>query len=114
MQKEAFFLDTPCVTLREETEWIETVEAGWNTLVGADPGAIRRELVGEIDRPPKPSLYGDGNAAEAIVAALAGIERASSADPDTDPDGGRVETNGKRNGDRTDIGTDVPDPGNDD
>jgi UDP-N-acetylglucosamine 2-epimerase (non-hydrolysing) len=114
VQKEAFFLDTPCVTLREETEWIETVEAGWNTLVGADPGAIRRELVGEIDRPPKPSLYGDGNAAEAIVAALAGIERASSADPDTDPDGGRVETNGKRNGDRTDIGTDVPDPGNDD
>jgi UDP-N-acetylglucosamine 2-epimerase (non-hydrolysing) len=71
VQKEAFFLDTPCVTLREETEWVETVEAGWNSLVGTDPEAIRAALIGDRDRPPKPSLYGDGTAAEAIVAALA-------------------------------------------
>ena len=77
VQKEAFFLDTPCVTLREETEWVETVEAGWNTLVGADPEAIRAALTDERDRPPKPSLYGDGTAAEAIVAALAAALRES-------------------------------------
>jgi UDP-N-acetylglucosamine 2-epimerase (non-hydrolysing) len=83
VQKEAFFLDTPCVTLREETEWVETVEAGWNTLVGADPAAIERALTGECDRPPKPSLYGDGTAAEAIVAALAAAVRETGTDTGT-------------------------------
>lgn len=42
VQKEAFFFQVPCVTLREETEWVETVEAGWNTLVGCDPNRIVR------------------------------------------------------------------------
>ena len=67
VQKEAFYLDTPCVTLREETEWVETVDAGWNTLVGADPGAIGRELRRPFDPDAKPSLYGDGNAAERVA-----------------------------------------------
>jgi len=67
VQKEAFFLDTPCVTMREETEWRETVAAGWNTLVGADGDAIRRALA-SADRPAdKPRPYGDGTAAAAIV-----------------------------------------------
>ena len=67
VQKEAFFLDTPCVTLREETEWVETIDAGWNTLVGADGEAIRRELTAPVSLPEKPELYGDGDAAERMV-----------------------------------------------
>lgn len=70
MQKEAYFLGVPCVTLRDETEWVETVESGWNILAGADEDAIvaaaaEREMPAE--RPP---VYGDGYAAEAIVACL--------------------------------------------
>jgi UDP-N-acetylglucosamine 2-epimerase (non-hydrolysing) len=70
VQKEAFYLDTRCVTLRDETEWVETVESGWNELVGADADAIRAALRRTGDLPPKPSLYGDGRAAERIVDAV--------------------------------------------
>jgi UDP-N-acetylglucosamine 2-epimerase (non-hydrolysing) len=70
VQKEAFYLDTPCVTLRDETEWVETVDCGWNVLVGADRAAIERELVREFDPPTKPSLYGDGTAATEITAVI--------------------------------------------
>ncbi|USZ68099.1 UDP-N-acetylglucosamine 2-epimerase (non-hydrolyzing) [Halorussus salilacus] len=70
VQKEAFFLDTPCVTMREETEWRETVEAGWNTLVGADGDAIRRNLATAEVAPDKPRPYGDGNAAATIAGLL--------------------------------------------
>ena len=70
VQKEAFFLDTRCITLREETEWIETVECGWNVLVGADEAAIERELRRDDPLPRKPSLYGDGTAASAVVDVL--------------------------------------------
>ncbi len=70
LQKEAYLLGTPCVTLREETEWPETVEAGWNVLVGSDPDRIV-EAVGI--RPPanRPMFFGDGHAAERIVDVLA-------------------------------------------
>lgn len=71
LQKEAYFLGVPCVTLREETEWVETVETGWNVLAGSDADAIEsaaRRMPG-LDR-PRPPIYGDGRAAELIVAAL--------------------------------------------
>jgi len=71
VQKEAFFLATPCVTLREETEWVETVECGWNVLVGADPDRIRPALARDRWPDHRPSLYGDGNAAAAIAEVLA-------------------------------------------
>jgi UDP-N-acetylglucosamine 2-epimerase (non-hydrolysing) len=74
VQKEAFFLDTRCVTLREETEWVETVDAGWNTLVGSDPDAIVRELGTDAVPDEKPDLFGDGTAAERIAEALSEYE----------------------------------------
>ncbi|WP_435174371.1 non-hydrolyzing UDP-N-acetylglucosamine 2-epimerase [Halorussus sp. AFM4] len=70
VQKEAFFLDTPVVTMREETEWRETVEAGWNTLTGADGEAIRRALATADPPDAKPRPYGDGNAAAEITRLL--------------------------------------------
>ncbi|WP_396613395.1 non-hydrolyzing UDP-N-acetylglucosamine 2-epimerase (plasmid) [Haloferax sp. S1W] len=70
VQKEAFYLDTRCVTLREETEWVETIESGWNELVGTDTDAIRTALRRTDELPPKPSLYGDGDAARRIVDAV--------------------------------------------
>lgn len=71
VQKEAFYLDTPCVTMREETEWVETVECGWNVLVGANRQTIERELIAAEPPEEKSSPYGDGNAADRIVELLA-------------------------------------------
>jgi len=70
MQKEAYFFGIPCVTLREETEWTETVELGWNRLAGADTARIV-EGAGAMAVPAQhPNVYGDGHAAESIVDAL--------------------------------------------
>lgn len=71
VQKEAFFLDTPCVTLREETEWVETVESGWNVLVGSDRNQIIKQLQ-TTERPTrrKQTPYGQGDAAEHIMETL--------------------------------------------
>jgi UDP-GlcNAc3NAcA epimerase len=73
VQKEAYLAGVPCITLRSETEWVETVAAGWNRLVGGDPSGLGEALAdpGFMDRSrPRPDLYGDGNAAQRIVAAL--------------------------------------------
>jgi len=71
VQREAYFAGVPCVTLRDTTEWTNTVEAGWNRLTGADAHAIERLLQHPPDGPAtRPPLFGDGSAAEHIVAAL--------------------------------------------
>ena len=71
VQREAYFAEVPCVTLRDTTEWTNTVDAGWNRLVGADSDAIRRALHADYERPAAhPPLFGTGDAAERIVAAL--------------------------------------------
>ena len=70
MQKEAYWLEVPCVTLRDETEWVETVEAGWNVLTGANRARIIaavRSFKPPADHPP---LYGDGRAAEKTLLAM--------------------------------------------
>jgi UDP-N-acetylglucosamine 2-epimerase len=71
VQKEAYLVGVPCVTLREETEWVETVEAGWNQLVGADPDAIRAAIEKSTPRGTRPLLFGDGQASQRIVDILA-------------------------------------------
>jgi UDP-GlcNAc3NAcA epimerase len=67
VQKEAFFLGVPCVTLRDETEWIELIELGWNTLAPPSPDvAIRDICLEQLARrrgEPPTEIYGDGNAA---------------------------------------------------
>lgn len=70
VQKEAFFLETRCVTMREETEWIETVESGWNVLVGSKPKEIQNELCSTKNLESKLSPYGSGTSAEKIVSIL--------------------------------------------
>ena len=67
MQKEAYFMCVPCVTLRPETEWVETVEAGWNVVVGANREKIVNAVNSFKSNDKRPDLYGDGQAGEKIL-----------------------------------------------
>jgi UDP-GlcNAc3NAcA epimerase len=71
VQKEAYYLRVPCVTLRDETEWVETVATGWNVLAGTRPERIVAAVHARAtDGASHPSLYGDGKTAPRIVGIL--------------------------------------------
>jgi UDP-N-acetylglucosamine 2-epimerase len=67
IQKEAYLLGVRCITLREETEWVETVTAGWNCLTGANSSAIKAQFDDFHPNIERPQIYGDGHAADKII-----------------------------------------------
>jgi UDP-N-acetylglucosamine 2-epimerase len=71
MQKESYFFSVPCLTLRPETEWVETVESGWNLLVGVEPERLLaglRHKFPSIDQ--RLEVFGTGHSADMIVQIL--------------------------------------------
>ncbi|MFY9489155.1 MAG: UDP-N-acetylglucosamine 2-epimerase (non-hydrolyzing) [Solirubrobacterales bacterium] len=70
LQKEAVWLGTQCLTMRPVTEWTETLEDRWNTLVELDPDRVRRALSAGLPGSQAPTLYGAGSAGSAVVEAL--------------------------------------------
>jgi UDP-GlcNAc3NAcA epimerase len=75
VQKEAYWYGVPCVTVRTTTEWLETVEAGWNRLVAADTDAIVAAVRAADPPTERPPLYGEGRAADLIADVLCTIDR---------------------------------------
>lgn len=67
IQKEAYLLGVRCITLRDETEWVETVTAGWNCLTGANSSAIKAQFDDFHPNIERPQIYGDGHAADKII-----------------------------------------------
>jgi len=78
VQKEAYFAGRPCVTLRDRTEWTETVAAGWNVLAGTDAAEIARAMRHFRPDGERPELFGDGHAAERVVEALVTVKVSNS------------------------------------
>lgn len=66
VQKEAYFLQKPCITMRDETEWIETVENGWNTIVGSNKEKILDAIINFNPKGEQKMVFGHGNAADII------------------------------------------------
>ncbi len=78
MQKEAYFYRVPCITLRDETEWVETVSSGWNRLAPPSSAGIAQAITDAVSKRPTtyPQPYGEGHAAESIVTRLQNTPRA--------------------------------------
>jgi UDP-N-acetylglucosamine 2-epimerase len=74
VQKEAYFAQVPCVTLRDETECVETLDNGCNILTGADEQAIIDAVERDIVRGPWTAAYGNGNTGAAILSTLVARE----------------------------------------
>jgi len=70
IQKEAYLLGVRCITIRDETEWVETVKAGWNCLVGAESGLIARRFNDFHPHLDRPYIFGDGHASDKIIEVL--------------------------------------------
>jgi UDP-N-acetylglucosamine 2-epimerase len=70
VQKEAFFFGIPCITLRDTTEWVETVQSGWNVLVHVDKNLIMENITSFNPQGEPPKLFGDGNASLYIAQRL--------------------------------------------
>jgi UDP-GlcNAc3NAcA epimerase len=70
VQREAYYLSVPCLTLRDETEWVATVDVGWNKLVGADPTRILAAWFDFVPPSVHPPIYGTGVAARKIAETL--------------------------------------------
>ena len=67
VQKEAYLLGVPCLTVRDETEWTDTVAAGWNRLVGTDPDAIAGGMHAPPPHTERPPIFGSGSTARRIT-----------------------------------------------
>lgn len=70
VQKEAFFMKKPCVTMRDETEWVETVENGWNVIVGTNKEKILNAIVNFNPKTHQQEIFGSGHAAEKILSII--------------------------------------------
>ncbi|MFR1707589.1 MAG: non-hydrolyzing UDP-N-acetylglucosamine 2-epimerase [Clostridium sp.] len=70
VQKEAFFMKKPCITMRDETEWVETVENDWNRIVGTDKEKILDAIVNFIPSQPQMDIFGDGKSSEKICSII--------------------------------------------
>jgi UDP-GlcNAc3NAcA epimerase len=73
IQKEAYVLGIPCITLRENTEWVETLAGGWNVLAGADKQRILDAIMADVCTSADNTVFGKGDSAEKIVQAVKGI-----------------------------------------
>lgn len=75
LQKECYILDTPCITIREQTEWVETLKHGYNILSSPEVNELYKKIVNsKIDKTKeKTNYYGNGNAAEQIVEIIRNI-----------------------------------------